>query len=62
MAAVNAQDPAEAAQQPPEPAAKPQVDVAAVLRALDPFWTRAINDTKSLTAEAAAEEEPDEAR
>ncbi len=36
-----------------EPEPRPKVDVAAVLRALDPFWTRAINETKSLTADEA---------
>lgn len=43
---------------------RPAVDVAAVLRALDPFWTRAINETKSLTAggDAAETGEPEEGR
>lgn len=43
---------------------RPAVDVAAVLRALDPFWTRAINETKSLTADEDAEETggPDKGR
>jgi hypothetical protein len=39
-------------------APRPKVDVAAVLEALDPFWTRAIGEVRSLTAEDEELPEP----